>query len=230
MTSAGFGVPMHLLFKACGAGLTALVLSVLGACGGGGGGDGASQTDTTAPTITASVTVGTEAVVLSATVSDNVAVTQVDFVVDGGATRATVSDSQGRSVFSTSFPISSFSAGSHSLLAQARDASGNATDAPAVSFNVGQGQGPASPIKVTVSGVVDGANVTFTVDIESDEQIDLTNFFIDGEFLGGIVGGDPNQRQYVFSRVLSRGTHRMVVDVTDVKGNNAQGQVVVEVL
>ena len=213
------------LVKALVAAFAVVLLSILGACGGGGGSaTSPSQPDTTAPTVSATAAVGTEAVVLSAAVSDNVAVTQVEFLVDGGATKATVTDSQGRSAYSTSLPIGGFGTGSHSVVARARDAAGNTTDAAPVTFSVGQGTVPSSAIKVIASSTKDGGNVTFTVDIQSDKQITLTNFFIDGEFVGGRA---DDQRHYSFSRTLSSGTHRLVVDVTDANGNNAQTQVIV---
>ena len=217
---------MNHLVKAPAAAFVALLLSALGACGGGGG-TASAQPDTTPPTITATAIVGTEAVVLSAAVSDNVAVTQIEFLLDGGSTKATVMDSQGRSVFSTSIPTSSLNTGSHSMIARAHDAAGNTADTAAVSFSVGQGAVPASPIKVVAVSVKEGpSSVTFTVDIQSEKPIKLTNFFIDGEFIGGRA---DDQRHYFFSRTLSSGTHRLVVDVTDESGNNAQTAVVVSV-
>jgi hypothetical protein len=72
----------------------ALFLLSLGACGG----DDTSGPDTVAPTISLSAAVGEEEVVLSADVADDVAVVQVDFVVNGGASQSTLTDSEGRSV------------------------------------------------------------------------------------------------------------------------------------
>jgi hypothetical protein len=221
---------MHRIFKKRSSAFAATLLLALAACGGSGGGGapeagGAPVPDTTAPTVSAAAVVGSRAVVLSATVSDNVAVTKVDFLVDGGATRATAGDSQGRSVYSVSIPIERLSAGTHTLIARAEDAAGNATDAGAVNFSVGGLAGPSSPIKITASGVKAGGSVTFTVDIESDKQIKLTNFFIDGAFVGG--RGD-DQRHYSFSRSLSAGTHRLLVDVTDVNGQSAQAEVAID--
>jgi hypothetical protein len=218
---------MHLHFKFSRVVFAALLLSALGACGGGGNnGTSPSPPDTSAPTITASATVGTEAVVLSAVVSDNVAVTQVEFIVDGGVTTATVTDLQGRTLFSTSIPATTLGPGSHNLVARAHDAAGNVTDTAAVGFSVSQGAAPPSPIKLTTSGTNEGGNVTFTVDIQSDKQIKLVNFFIDGEFVGGRA---DDQRHYSFSRMLPSGTHHLIVDVTDVNGNNSQAEVTVQV-
>ncbi len=228
---------MHILFKAPAALCGALLLSVLSACGGGGGGStpsgstptptlNAGSTDKTAPTIVTSATVGTAAVVLTATVSDNVAVTQVDFVIDGGSGKASASDSQGRTVYSVSIPVAQFTKGRHSFVAQARDAAGNTADAQAVSFDMGQGAVGNSPIQITATATTDGAGASFVVDIASVKQVKLTNLFIDGEFIGGRA---DDGRHYAFARVLSKGKHSLVVDVTDVDGVSAQTEVVVEI-
>ncbi|MEY2934130.1 MAG: hypothetical protein RL033_4879 [Pseudomonadota bacterium] len=205
--------------------LTVLFLSMLCACSG----DDSSELDTTAPAVAVSATVGADAVLLSAEVSDNVAVTQVEFVVDGGATRATVGDSRGQRVFATSIPLERLSVGSHRLEARALDAAGNATEAEAVRFVIGAngpGSSEVSPIQITLSSSNDGGSVTFTVDIASEELISLTNFFLDGEFLGG--RGDP-QTHFTLTRSLAPGTHQFLVDVTDVRGNGAQEELIVEI-
>ncbi|KQU67878.1 hypothetical protein ASE08_17980 [Rhizobacter sp. Root16D2] len=163
---------------------------------------------------------------LSAAVSDNVAVTQVEFIIDGGVTTATVTDLQGRTAFSSSIPATTLGPGHHNLVARAHDAAGNVTDTAAVGFSVSQGTAPVSPIKLTASGTSEGGNVTFTVDIQSDKQIKLVSFFIDGEFVGGRA---DDQRHYSFSRMLPSGTHHLIVDVTDVNGNNSQAEVTVQV-
>lgn len=210
------------LFKAPTAAISALVLFVLGACTD--DSDGISQLDTVAPTITATARVEADVVVLTATVSDNIAVTEVEFLIDSNA-KATVTDSRGRTTFSTSVPVDRLSNGSHRVVARAVDAAGNATAAESVTFEIGQ---PAeSPIKITATAVMVSANVTFTIDIESEAQIRLTNFFLDGEFLGG--RGD-DQRHYVFTRALATGRHSFVVDVTDVQGNSATEEVIVDVV
>lgn len=203
----------------------ALFFSMLCACAD----DDSFEVDTLAPSVTVSATVGTDAVLLSAEVSDNVAVTLVEFVVDGGATRASVGDSRGQRRFSTSIPLEQLGAGSHRLEARALDAAGNAADAEAVRFVIGSsgpGASEGSPIQITLSSSNEGGSVTFTVDIASAEPISLTNFFLDGEFLGG--RGDP-QTQYTLTRSLAAGTHQFLVDVTDVRGNSAREELVVEI-
>src|SRR4051794_3390167 len=111
-------------------------------------------------------------------------------------------------------------------VATAVDAAGNVGVADPVSFEIGPGTSPASPIHITATGAVDGANVTFTVDIASDSPIQLANFILDGVYLGG--RGD-DQRHYVLTRMLSSGVHRLVVDVTDVNGASSTVEVELEV-
>jgi hypothetical protein len=203
--------------------LSVLVLSVLGACTD----DGADSTseDTTAPTIVATAKVVGGEVVLSAAVSDNVGVTQVEFKIDDTYS-ATLTDSRGPNTFSTSVAALLISKGGHRLTARAADAAGNATLAEPVTFQIGEASGDRSPIKITATAVKNGINVTFIVDIESPAQIDLSNFFLDGAFLGG--RGD-DQRHYELPVVLSAGEHRFVVDVTDVDNHSTQAEVVVEI-
>ena len=211
------------MLKASTVAITVLMLSVLGACTD--DHTDPASTDTVAPTIVVTAKVAADAVVLSATVSDNVAVTQVEFRIDD-TYAATLTDSQGPDTFSTSVPLTLVSGGGHRLTARAIDAAGNATQAEPVTFQIGEAPGDSSPIKITATAVKDGVNVTFIVDIESPAQIDLSNFFLDGAFLGG--RGD-DQRHYELPVVLSTGTHRFVVDVTDVNHNSNQAEVVVEI-
>lgn len=94
-------------------------------CGGGGGGSGTSGIDGLAPTVAlnapanfASGLQGT--LTLAAQASDNVAVTQVDFEVDG-----LPGGSDSDAPYAASVDTSRFAAGQHVVRARARDAAGN---------------------------------------------------------------------------------------------------------
>jgi len=216
------GVCMQHVIRAC-VGLIAVLLSCLVACGG----NDSIEPDTSAPAISLSASVDDEAVVLLADVSDDVGVIQVDFLVDGGATRSTTSDSRGRSEFSLELPLEQLGAGGHTAVARAHDAAGNSTESTPVRFDVVPPESAISPIAVDVSASVDGSSVTFTVSIESDMPLSLSNFFLDGEYLGG--RGD-DQREFSFTQDdLTAGTHRLLVDVTDAAGNRGQGEVNFEI-
>ncbi|HWT15641.1 MAG TPA: Ig-like domain-containing protein [Patescibacteria group bacterium] len=87
--------------------------------------------DTTAPTVSASVTGTSGTITLNATASDNVGVSSVEFFIDG-VSRGTDSASP----WSLSFNSTALTNGTHSLTARARDAAGNSTTSTAASFSV----------------------------------------------------------------------------------------------
>ena len=89
------------------------------------------STDSTAPTATASVSGSAGNLTLSATASDNVGVSRVDFLID-----SVVKGSDSSSPYSISFDSTTLTNGSHSLVARAYDAAGNSGASSAVSFTV----------------------------------------------------------------------------------------------
>lgn len=89
------------------------------------------STDSTAPTATASVSGSAGNITLSATASDNVGVSRVDFVID-----SVVKGSDSSSPYSLSFDSTTLTNGSHSLVTRAYDAAGNSGASTAVSFTV----------------------------------------------------------------------------------------------
>lgn len=92
------------------------------------GGGGA---DTTAPTATASVSGTAGSITLSATASDNVGVSRVDFVVDGN-----VKGSDTSAPYSLALDSTTLANGSHTLVARAYDAAGNVGASSSVAFSV----------------------------------------------------------------------------------------------
>jgi Bacterial Ig domain len=92
---------------------------------GGGGGD------TTPPTVSASETGSSGTITLSATASDNIGVTKVEFWVDGS-----LKGTDTTQPYSMTMDSRSLANGSHSLVAKAFDAAGNSASSTTVSFNV----------------------------------------------------------------------------------------------
>jgi hypothetical protein len=101
--------------------------------GGGGGGD------TTPPTVSASESGTSGTISFSASASDNVGVSKVEFYVDG-ALKATDTASP----YSASLDSTTLADGSHSLAAKAYDAAGNVGTSSTVSFSVSNGSGGGS--------------------------------------------------------------------------------------
>ncbi|MCE1204422.1 MAG: M4 family metallopeptidase [Holophagaceae bacterium] len=89
-----------------------------------------SSTDTTAPTATASESGTTGTITLSATATDNVGVTKVEFYIDGALV-----GSDTTSPYSVTYNSANLANGTHSLVAKAYDAAGNIGTSTAVSFS-----------------------------------------------------------------------------------------------
>ncbi|MFZ6842996.1 Ig-like domain-containing protein [Undibacterium sp. RuTC16W] len=87
--------------------------------------------DTTAPTVSASESGSSGTITLSATATDNVGVTKVEFYVDG-----TLKGSSTSSPYSMTLASSTLSNATHSLTAKAYDAANNVGTSSAVSFTV----------------------------------------------------------------------------------------------
>ena len=115
--------------------------------GAGGGGD------TTAPTVSASVSGTSGPITLSATASDNVGVSNVEFYIDGVLKGADTS-----SPYSLGLDSNTLSNATHSLVAKAYDAAGNSTSSNPVSFTINN---PVSTQfnEVESNGTVAAANV-----------------------------------------------------------------------
>jgi hypothetical protein len=88
--------------------------------------------DTTAPSVTASESGSSGTITLSAAATDNVAVTKVEFLVDG-----VLKGTDTASPFSMTLDSTTLTNASHSLTAKAYDAAGNVGTSAAVAFTVG---------------------------------------------------------------------------------------------
>lgn len=87
--------------------------------------------DTTPPTVSASQTGNSGTITLSATASDNVGVTKVEFWVDGALKGTATAAPYSMTLDSRSLPN-----GTHSLVAKAFDAAGNSASSTPVSFDI----------------------------------------------------------------------------------------------
>jgi hypothetical protein len=87
--------------------------------------------DTTAPTVSASESGTSGTITLSATASDNVGVTKVEFYVDGA-----LKGSDTTAAYSMTLNSTTLANGSHTLTAKAYDAAGNVATSSGVAFSV----------------------------------------------------------------------------------------------
>jgi hypothetical protein len=95
---------------------------------------GASGGDTTPPSVSASESGSSGTITLSATASDNVGVTRVEFSVDGS-----LKGTDTTSPYSITLDSTTLANGSHSLIARAYDAAGNNTASTTVPFTISNG-------------------------------------------------------------------------------------------
>lgn len=101
--------------------------------------------DTTPPSVSAATSGSSGTIALTASASDNVGVTRVEFFVDGA-----LKGSDSSAPYALSLDSTTLSNGTHSLVARAFDAAGNSKDSAAVSFSVSN-TGPL-PVERVVNG------------------------------------------------------------------------------
>ena len=97
---------------------------------------GSATPDTTPPTVSASESGTSGTITLSATASDNVGVTKVEFYIDG-----TLKVTDTTSPYSTTLDSTTLTNASHSLVAKAYDAAGNVGTSSTVSFTINNSTG-----------------------------------------------------------------------------------------
>jgi PKD repeat protein len=115
----------------------------------------ASGADTTPPSVNATESGTSGTITLSATATDNVSVTKVEFYVDG-----VLKGTDTTSPFSMTLDSTTLSNASHSLVAKAYDAAGNVGTSSTVTFSINNTTGgtPTASFSFTTNGLV----ATFT--------------------------------------------------------------------
>lgn len=148
---------------------------------------GVSGGDTTPPAVSASVSGTSGTITFSATASDNVGVTQVEFWLDGA-----LKDIDTTSPYAISVNSTQLTNGTHSLVAKAYDAAGNTTTSAPVSF--------------TVNNVVDAAD-----EVEPNNTIAAANAVGSRNQLTGYIGSASDVD---FFKVTLAANQRLRVDMT----------------
>ncbi|HYH01113.1 MAG TPA: LamG-like jellyroll fold domain-containing protein [Terriglobales bacterium] len=126
---------------------------------------------------------------LSATASDNVGVTGVQFLIDG----ASVGAEDTTAPYGISWDSSTVANGSHTIAARARDAAGNQTTSAPISVSVANSAPPPPPMdttppSVSITAPQNGATVsgTTTLSASASDNVGVTGvqFLIDGASIG----------------------------------------------
>lgn len=180
--------------------------------------------DTTPPTVAvtapgANATVsGT--VTLSASASDNVGVTSVQFTVDG----ANVGSADSTSPYAATWSTTGLAAGSsHTIRAVARDKAGNtATSAPITVKIAGSGDTTAPSVSVTSpsNGATISGTVTLYATANDNVGIVQVQFLIDGHVLGTAASsGNSTYRLSWNAGNSGNGAHTITAVAKDAAGN-----------
>ena len=168
--------------------------------------------DTTAPKATAAEAGTAGIITLTATATDNIGVTKVEFYVDG-ALRGTSSTAP----FALSLDSKTLTNASHSLVTKAYDAAGNIGTSAVVSFAI------SNPVPDTTApkaaGCVAGTAGTITLTATATDNIGVTKveYFVDGTLLGTTTAA-PHALA-LDSKTLSNASHSLVVKAYDAAGN-----------
>ena len=168
-----------------------------------------------------------ESVNFSASASDNVGVTRVEFYVDGAFR---VSDSS--SPYSYSLDTTALPNATHTLLARAFDAAGNLGNSQiSVIVDNFVSQGDTTPPTVSITSPANGATISgavnFSMNATDNVGIDRVELFVDGislaieRFLPYEVSLD--------TRALSNGAHILLARAFDAANNQSSSQINVTV-
>ena len=174
---------------------------------------GSAPSDITAPNVSASETGTSGSITLSATASDNVGVTNVEFYVDG-----VLKGTDSTSPYALALDSTTLTNGSHTLTAKAFDAAGNSSTSTAFAFSVNNST--ADTTAPTVSASQTGSSGTITLSATASDNVGVTNveFYVDGV----LKGADPGSPYSLTmdSTTLSDGSHNLTAKAFDAAGNN----------
>ena len=175
---------------------------------------GTAPTDTTAPTVSASESGTSGTITLSATASDNVGVTNVEFYVDGVLKGADAS-----APYSLALDSTTLGNGTRNVTAKAFDAAGNNATSTAFAFSVNNVLPDTTA--PTVSASESGTSGTITLSATASDNVGVTNveFYVDG-----VLKGSDATSPYAIgldSTTLSNASHSLTARASDAAGNSA---------
>ncbi|WP_240486732.1 PHB depolymerase family esterase [Hyalangium minutum] len=173
----------------------------------------------TAPANNASVS-GTVQVTASA--SDNVGVSKVEFFIDN-----TLVGTDTASPYAYAWNSAAATNGTHVLVAKAHDAAGNTATSASISVNVSGGISDTTAPTVSITFPTHGSTVAGAVDITAtasdDTGVTKVEFLIDGTVVGQGVSAQQ-AGPYVFSwntTSYAAGSHSLTARAYDAAGNSA---------
>jgi hypothetical protein len=183
---------------------------------------GGAPPDTTPPSVNLTSPVGGTTVfgtvTLAATAADDVGVAFVQFYVDGLAFGAADTTAP----YETSWNTAAVSEGSHSVMAQARDAAGNTQVSQIVQVTVTHADTtpPAATVTSPVSGATVFGHVAVTANASDNVAVAGVQFFVDGAPFGAEDTSAPYSADWDTAAVAN-GSHALSARARDGAGNTA---------
>ncbi|MBL0313290.1 MAG: M4 family metallopeptidase [Holophagaceae bacterium] len=168
-----------------------------------------NNADTQAPSVSVSESGSTGILSFSATASDNIGVTKVDFYVDG-----VLKGTDATAPYGMSLDSATLANGSHTLVGKAYDAAGNIGTSTGFAFTVGSDT--TAPI-VTASESGTAGTITFSATASDASGVAKVDFYVDG-----VLKGTDTTSPYSMtldSTTLTNASHALVAKASDPVGN-----------
>ncbi|MFZ6759886.1 Ig-like domain-containing protein [Undibacterium sp. Ji50W] len=171
-----------------------------------------SSSDTTPPTVSAGESGSSGTITLSASATDNVGVSKVEFYVDS-TLKGTVTSSP----YSMTLNSTSLTNASHSLVAKAYDAANNVGTSSAVSFTINNPTTDTTPPTVSVSESGSSGNITLSATATDNVGVAKVEFYVDGSLVSTSTASPYSST--LNSTTLSNGTHSLTAKAYDAANN-----------
>jgi hypothetical protein len=168
--------------------------------------------DTTPPSVSASESGSSGTITFSATASDNVGVSKVEFYVDG-VLKATDTSSP----YSATLDSTTLSNASHSLVAKAYDAANNIGTSSTVTFSVNNGGSDTIPPSVSASESGSSGTITLSASATDNVSVTKVEFYVDS-VLKATDTTSPFSAT-LDSNTLANGSHSLVAKAYDAMNN-----------
>jgi hypothetical protein len=162
------------------------------------------------------------AIAVSATASDSLGVTGVQFYLDGAALGSQVTAAP----YTVSLNTKQLANGSHTLAATATDTAGTSATSPAVSFTVfNDTQPPTVSVTGPTSNSTASRAVTFSATASDNVGVTGLQFYLDGTAWGSVYTAAPYTASWD-STTVGNGTHTLAAKAWDAAGNTTMSSAV----
>jgi archaellum component FlaF (FlaF/FlaG flagellin family) len=168
--------------------------------------------DAIAPSVEASTAGSNGTITLIANASDNVGVSEVEFLIDG-----VLVGSDATSPYTLAIDSTALASGAYTLSAVAYDAAGNAGVSPTVSFSVNNVTADSTAPSVSASATGTSGTIAFSANASDNTGVTRVDFLVDG-----VAKGSDSSGPYTLSldsTTLSNASHTLVAKAVDAAGN-----------